>query len=432
MRLTLTFLSVLAFAATALAQPQGDSMKSSTPSNTYCLGRFLIDLPDDAEIVAQSAEYRWDKIKVERQPSSKAFQQMIAEKEKTLRETKHEREPSLLKHISRSEQDSVAMVFREKPFAEHAYETNAYKWIKGTQYLLKGAAGDGRALPKTDKMNRSLSELRYRDPKEIPTEPGFCIERGLFSGEPAMPHYERAEVSFRLKGHPDVVVNASTWMVMKEDREGLLDRIDRKKKDTALIDLFNMIKVLRRGQHPVNGMAAEEYLQSIPAGETFSTHMFRWETTGKYHDLYAPEIIVEFRTGKTKDFEERPPTLSDKQAIELFDSIVNSIRVRPVNSPALSPEPSPHPVAPQSRLPLGSSAASLSRCPQTGLWECAAELAAGEKRRFFPQGMTLPTVIVRGPERSLLQKLKGAPINVLVETTWTLVAYASGDGKFNA
>jgi hypothetical protein len=81
---------------------------------------------------------------------------------------------------------------------------------------------------------------------------------------------------------------------------------------------------------------------------------------------------------------------------------------------------------------LGTSAASLSRCPQTGLWECAAELAAGEKRRFFPQGMTLPTGIVRGPERSLLQKLKGAPINVLVETTWTLVAYASGDGKFNA
>ncbi|WP_305075732.1 hypothetical protein, partial [Propionivibrio sp.] len=126
------------------------------------------------------------------------------------------------------------------------------------------------------------------------------------------------------------------------------------------------------------------------------------------------------------------PTLSDKQAIELFDSIVNSIRVRPVSSPTPSSEPSTHPVAPQSGLPLGTSAASLSPCPQTGLWECAAELAAGEKRRFFPQGMTLPTVIVRGPERSLLQKLKGAPINVLVETTWTLVAYASGDGKFNA
>jgi len=433
MRLTLTFSAALALAMPAVAQSQGDSMKSTPQPNTYCLGRFLIDLPNDAEIVAQTAEYRGDKIKVERQQSPKAFQEMISEKEKALRATKHETDPSLLKHISRNNDGTSAVfVFWGKPFSEHVYETEVYAWEKGQCFLAKGRADSDRLDMAVDFANRTLSELRYRDPKEIPTEPGFCIERGLFSGEPAMPHYERAEVSFRLKGHPDVVVNASTWMVMKEDREDLLDRIDRKKKDTALIDLFNMIKVLRRGQHPVNGMAAEEYLQSIPAGETFSTHMFRWETTGKYHDLYAPEIIVEFRTGKTKDFEERPPTLSDKQAIELFDSIVNSIRVRPVNSPALSPEPSPHPVAPQSRLPLGSSAASLSRCPQTGLWECAAELAAGEKRRFFPQGMTLPTVIVRGPERSLLQKLKGAPINVLVETTWTLVAYASGDGKFNA
>lgn len=433
MRLTLTFFAALALAMPAVAQSQGDSMKPAPQPNTYCLGRFLIDLPNDAEIMAQTAEYRWDKIKVERLPSSKTFQEMIAEKEKTLRETKHDDEPSLLKHISRSDNgNSVVMLYWEKPYSDVLYEMAAYKWLQGFRFLMKDEASKNKVDVALGMANRTLSELRYRDPKEIPTEPGFCIERGLFAGEPAMPHYERAEVSFRLKGHPDVVVNASTWMVMKEDREGLLDRIDRKKKDTALIDLFNRIKVLRRGQHSVAGMAAEEYLQSIPAGETFSTHMFRWETTGKYHDLYAPEIIVEFRTGKTKDFEERPPTLSDKQAIELFDSIVNSIRVRPVSSPALSPEPSPNPAAPQSGLPLGTSAASLSRCPQTGLWECAAELAAGEKRRFFPQGMTLPTVIVRGPERSLLQKLKGAPINVLVETTWTLVAYASGDGKFNA
>ncbi len=78
-------------------------MKPAPQSTTYCLGRFLIDLPNDAEIVEQTAEYRWDKIKVERQPSSKAFQEMIAEKEKALRETKHEKEPSLLKHISRSD-----------------------------------------------------------------------------------------------------------------------------------------------------------------------------------------------------------------------------------------------------------------------------------------------------------------------------------------
>lgn len=75
------------------------------------------------------------------------------------------------------------------------------------------------------------------------------------------------------------------------------------------------------------------------------------------------------------------------------------------------------------RLSLGTTAASLHPCPQTGLWECAAELAAGEKRRFFPQGMALPQVIARAPERSVWQKMKGEPVNRLADTTWTLVGY---------
>jgi len=37
--------------------------------------------------------------------------------------------------------------------------------------------------------------------------------------------------------------------------------------------------------------------------------------------------------------------------------------------------------------------------------------------------MALPQVIVRSPERSLLQKLKGEPPNILADTTWTLVSY---------
>ena len=421
----LILFATLTFATSALAQTPGDAMKPTPQPRPYCLGRFLIDLPPDADIVAETAEYRGDKIEVQRQPFVEGFRKMIAEKERTLRETKHKTEPSLLKYVSKSSDgNSIAIIYWKTPEKRHLYETEVHKWQRGFRFLAKGQADPDRMDMAIDFANRSLTELRYRDPEEIPTEPGFCIERGFFAGETAMPHYEYAEVNFRLKGHPDVVVSASTWMVMKEDREGLLNRIDRKKKDTALIDLFKRIKVLRRGTHPVSGMAAEEYLQSVPTGETFSTHMFRWETTGRYRDLYAPEIIVEFQTGKTRDFEERPPTLSDKQAIDLFDSIVNSIRLRPVSAPPASPEAPAAPVRPPPTVPLGTVVPSLQPCPQSGQWECAAELVAGERRRrYFPRGMVLPTVIVRGPERSLLQKLRGDPPNRLVETIWTLVSY---------
>ncbi len=424
MRLILAFLSALAIAIPAVAQSQGDSMKSAPQPNTYCLGRFLVDLPNDAEIVAQSAEYRWDKIKVERQPYAKAFQEMIAEKERILRETKHKTEPSLLKHISRSDDDnSVVLVFWEKPFSRHVLETETHRWLNGFRYLMKDEASSDKLPQAIEMANRTLSELRYRDPKEIPIEPGFCIERGLFSGEPAMPHYEYAYVHFWLREHPDVVVTVSTETTMKEGEEGLLDRIDRKSKESALIELFKNVKTLRRGNHPVGDIAGEEDLSAAPTGETFSTHMFHWESAGKLKQLYAPGITVDFQSGKINIGGYSKPSVTDKQAIELFDSIVNSLRVRPASSPSTSPEPSPDPVAPQSGLPLGTTATSLSPCPQTGLWECTADLAAGEKRRFFPQGMTLPSVIVHGPERNLWRKLRGEPTNMLAETTWMLVGY---------
>ena len=429
MRLTLAFFAALALAMPAAAQSQGDSMKPAPQPNTYCLGRFLVDLPNDAEIVAQTAEYRWDKIKVEQQPSSKAFQEMIAEKERTLRETKHKTEPSLLKHISRSNGDnSVVMVFWEKPFSRHVLETETYRWLNGFRYLMKDEASSDKLPQAIEMANRTLSELRYRAPKEIPAEPGFCVEQGFFAGEPAMPHYEYAYVHFRLKAHPDVIVTATTRMVMKEDHEGLLDRIDRKSKDVGLLELLNKIKVLRRGKHPTRDIPGEDYLQSIPTGETFSTHTFFWESIAQAKSLYAPEISVEFESGKINIGGYSAPSVTDRQAIELFDSIVNSIRVRPVSGPVSASDGTPSaPRAPESqaanqRLALRTTLPSVSVCPQPGFWQCVQPTVVGANRRFFSAGETLSSVLVPS-KRSILQHLTGKPTDELAETRWELVSY---------
>ncbi len=78
-------------------------------------------------------------------------------------------------------------------------------------------------------------------------------------------------------------------------------------------------------------------------------------------------------------------------------------------------------------VPLGTVLLSGARCPQAGLWQCAAPNALGGNRRNFTAGETLPTVLVP-VERSLIQKLRGTPRNQLAETIWTLVAYP-GPGK---
>ena len=119
-----------------------------------------------------------------------------------------------------------------------------------------------------------------------------------------------------------------------------------------------------------------------------------------------------------------PPLPSDERINEMAKAKgLDPATGRPLPKPhAEAPAPEPVKVAAPA-TPLGTTLASGLLCPQSGVWQCAATPAVGDKRRFFPAGMALPTVVVRGLERGFLQKLKGTPENAVSETAWTLVLY---------
>jgi hypothetical protein len=124
------------------------------------------------------------------------------------------------------------------------------------------------------------------------------------------------------------------------------------------------------------------------------------------------------------DYAPIPPSLTDKQAIDLFDSIVNSIRLRPTGEAAEPAKPVPPP-APQSNVPLGTRLTSGTRCPQSGTWVCDRPDAFGGARRYYTEGEMLSSVLVP-VERSFFQKLKGAPQSRPTGTTWTLERLPDG------
>ncbi len=119
-----------------------------------------------------------------------------------------------------------------------------------------------------------------------------------------------------------------------------------------------------------------------------------------------------------------PPLPSEERINEMAKAKgLDPATGRPLPKPhAEAPHPEPVKVAAPA-TPLGTTLASGVTCPQSGFWQCAATPAIGDARRFIPAGMALPTVAVRGPERSFFQKLNNKPENHLSETTWTLVAY---------
>lgn len=106
-------------------------------------------------------------------------------------------------------------------------------------------------------------------------------------------------------------------------------------------------------------------------------------------------------------------SVTDERAIEIFDRIVNSIRVRPTGPIEKSSglgEP---------KAPLGTSLLSGETCPQSGEWESYHEPAEGERRRFFAEGELFPKVLLPVP-RTLWQTLRGEPASRPFKTTWAL------------
>ncbi|MBI5751119.1 MAG: hypothetical protein HZA59_03095, partial [Hydrogenophilales bacterium] len=166
---------------------------------------------------------------------------------------------------------------------------------------------------------------------------------------------------------------------------------------------------------------------ALPTDHGFFTHHLVWDTQGKLDSAIEPAFYFELATGINPGAGVRHvrPTLTDQQAIKLFDTIVNSIRLRPTTpgktSDAGNPN-NPSPATPK-RLPLKSKATSAVNCPQTGVWECAAD-APGitEHRRFIEAGRPMPYGLTQRPVRGL-GRFIGIQEDDAVEIAWTLVAY---------
>ena len=172
------------------------------------------------------------------------------------------------------------------------------------------------------------------------------------------------------------------------------------------------IKTLRRGKHDVGSFKGEESLDMVPADGGYKVHMFRWEAQGVPDDPFKPNLVVELTTGRNSGYQDKRPTISEKEAVELFDAVVNSIRLRPTG-PAKRSEAAPAPKA-----PLGEMATTGRQCPQTGRWR-----AEEGEERLIREGEVMPHTPVSGTA-SLWQKLRGeaAPI-YRSATVWKLVAY---------
>lgn len=309
--------------------------KPPSPMTTFCVGRFLIDVPKGSTL--SGGNYIYDFTHIER-PQALEFEEFsarLAERERLLKEEKHNSEPSLLRVVESPDVHSRIHVYWESAFITAAAEVDGYLWMDGVQFLLKTWAGTSPPPPgitsrqdyAVARMRETLANLRTRQDDDIPTEPGYCFEGGFI----ANPEWENEEagIDIDIAGHPDAFV--SVWfypLLMSKHDKPLLTRMSSAIQ--SLGRLAAAVRVLRKGERQVGPYTGQEFLVSAPNSGGMRGHSFIWETEGE-GTLDTPALKIELITGHhDKDSNPQKTKLSDAQAIQLWDEVLNSFRLRPV------------------------------------------------------------------------------------------------------
>lgn len=410
--------SVVTLTCYAKEPPQMSDIK------TYCIGRYLVDLPADAQINGQDYRYMFGRIESEpSQLDTKSFDKLVDQRAEQLRATNEDKGRTLKGTISATP-TAKALITSENVFGSKNYGFEAYWLARHTLFTLRAMDMDEsvfqtRVLPKLQ--NQLLPELQGRARDDIPTRPGFCLKDGFIANDGTTSQFEDAAISFKFPQWPGVLVSIETMTVTKLGEPSLLQRIDGSNLRGTFKDLVDQIRILRRGQRTINGRAGEEILATVPTDGGYRLHQFQWEAQGtEIGNGLKPTITVEFESGMTRENGvPARPRLTDEQAIALFDAVANSVRLRPVDGAKIS-EAAPAPL-----VPLGTLAQTGTPCPQTGWWTCpeaTANEVEGGRRQRFEAGTAMPIVQVFG-KQSFVDRLTGRQQKHGINTVWQLVAY---------
>ncbi len=390
-----------------------------------CFGRFVIDVPVGTEIGWGPSKipfsiitYPDEAYKVSAEIKAK-LAEYAAEKHKTA--------PSMLVAVKEGPNPrSKIVVGYDSTRDNYAVNIESYLSLPPHAFVMKTNPNTEKWEEVASVFTDVASRLRVRKDDEIPTDPGICIESG-FIAEAEGKFYELISIGFRVL--PDVHLAIQTIHADKPfgETESLQSSLEGGKKDAEASgrgDVYAKIKWFRKDRREVAAGAGYEALARYPASQG-NAHDFRFVALGQAKNPFKPLIDIKLDTGAVSDQPgQTPPSLTDEEAVALWDKLLSSIRPRPIAPAQPSAQPGPRSDSGAAkRLPLGAKASSRYSCPQSGIWECPpgtpgidARRVHVDERRPFPYAMT--SVTKRG-----IAGIFGGREPKEVETTWTLAAY---------
>lgn len=399
--------------------------KMTDKMKTVCVGRFLIDLPVEAQVDIQSGFVGGFDIDSADDETEEDFDQRLDQLEAAVA-AGDDAKPLRIEAIKAFAEDDIrgkVVVYdrqRGQTLADNRVveiEDVSVTGIARVQGMSVKASAKHRSLDVGPRLERTLRQIRTLDPGEIPPEEGFCINRAIVRDPFDHKGNESVVMFAGLPGHPDVNIVLSS-MAGTDPAPGLLARHERTMTRQPLIMRLAFTH-LRELPRTINDLTGDELVMRVREPNFTTGYSFQWEMTGQQDDLYAPLLSLELESGANRVPGGRPvqSTLSEDAMFDLWERIAGSIRVRPT---------APHKTAPEAvTMRLGSGALAGDICPQTGWWQCGdgdrATGVLGGERQFMQQGQRMPQALLL-PQPTVWQRLRGMQpsFESARPTLWTL------------
>lgn len=430
--MALAVIVVVILAGTWSAQAARDKQevaRMTQKMKTVCVGRLLIDFPEETELHLSRARINGFDIEAFAE-STEEFQLRLEAREAQLRTTPDRLGGNKNLEVVRELKTEAGLTGKMFVHGRDVTEGTAANGLRTETYRYENVGlealvhSNGLSIdivaqlydPSViENLPRLVRQLVPNPENQIPTEPGYCIDRAYVKDPLSPDQLEQISMFGRIANRPDVEFELVLAAGLEPAEQSLLERSNNPSM-LALIDLGRVAR-LRAAPRSIRGIEGDELARRFVEDNDAVVYNFTWEVNGKRDDVYVPHILFMMDTGKSRNGPV-PSSLSEGAAAGLWDTITSTIRVRPTES------------APRVEVPhqveLGTHASAGDICPQSGWWLCSdggnGTNVLGGQRQYIEKGARMPQALLLPPQ-TWWEKLRGLQpsYEAKAPTAWRLV-----------
>jgi hypothetical protein len=317
---------------------QQEVARMTREMKTVCIGRFLIDMPEETRLeLAQpridgfdissfeepEADF-WNRL-VQREARLRAAPDRLGGNKnlESVREVKTENGVvgKIFVHSRNVAEGTRLRGLELERYRDEGVAVEALVHGKGMSFDISAADYDPDLI---ENLRKLVAKLVPNPANEAPTEPGFCVYRAWFRDPLTADQGEEITMHAQLPSHPDIEFLYILAAGRKPASQGLLERT----ADTMAgltPDEKKRVSNLRAERRTIAGITGDEVVTRVAELSDSIGYSFWWEVDGTEDNVFVPHGAFKMYVGKG-DNGPVPSSLSQDAAMALWDKISSSIR----------------------------------------------------------------------------------------------------------